>query len=55
VLADRGGVVINVAIDGVGGKDDLAMAKFDATIASFTRTCQPTVNQFVSKQSNRPK
>ncbi|MCM0725843.1 zinc-binding alcohol dehydrogenase [Latilactobacillus curvatus] len=37
MLADRGGVVINVAIDGVGGKDDLAMAKFDATIVSFTR------------------
>ena len=37
MLADRGGVVINVAIDGVGGKDDLATAKFDATIASFAR------------------
>lgn len=35
VLADRGDVIINVALDGVGGKDDLAMAKFDATITSF--------------------
>ncbi|WP_235022270.1 MULTISPECIES: hypothetical protein [Pediococcus] len=34
---DRDDVVINVAIDGVGSKDDLAMAKFDATIASFAR------------------
>lgn len=35
VLADRADVVINVALDGVDGKSDLAMAKFDATIASL--------------------
>ncbi|ETY75605.1 NADP-dependent oxidoreductase [Lactiplantibacillus fabifermentans] len=34
VLADQGDVVINVALNGVDGKADLAMAKFDATIAS---------------------
>jgi len=35
VLADQGDVVINVTTNGEGGKDDLAMAKFNATIASL--------------------
>jgi len=35
VLADSGDVVINVALNGVDGKADLAMAKFDATIVSI--------------------
>ncbi|RRK10152.1 NADP-dependent oxidoreductase [Lactiplantibacillus garii] len=42
VLADRGDVIINVTSDGVGGKDDLAMAKFDATIASFAPSLPAT-------------
>ncbi|AVK64218.1 alcohol dehydrogenase [Lactobacillus sp. CBA3606] len=34
VLADRGDVIINVTLNGIDGKTDLAMAKFDATIVS---------------------
>ncbi|BDZ29703.1 NADP-dependent oxidoreductase [Lactiplantibacillus sp. WILCCON 0030] len=37
VLADSGDVVINVSLNGVDGKADLAMAKFDATIASVAK------------------
>lgn len=53
VLADRGDVVINVAIDGVGGKDDLAMAKFDATIASFARHL-PATSKSIRFQAIQP-
>lgn len=35
MLVDCGDVVINVVIDGVGGKDDLVMVKFDVIIVLF--------------------
>jgi len=42
VLADCGDVIINVALNGVDGKADLAMAKFDATIASVAGSLPAT-------------
>lgn len=53
VLADKGDVIINVALDGVGGKDDLAMAKFDATIASFA-TRLPATSKSINFKSIHP-
>lgn len=53
VLADRGDVIINVALDGVGGKDDLAMAKFDATIASFAHRL-PATSKSIRFQAIQP-
>lgn len=53
VLADKGDVIINVALDGVGGKDDLAMAKFDATITSFARRL-PASSKSIEFRSLQP-
>ncbi|VDG21185.1 alcohol dehydrogenase [Lactobacillus sp.] [Lactiplantibacillus mudanjiangensis] len=49
VLANRGDVVINVAPNGLDGKTDLAMAKFDATIVSMAPSLPATSKAIVFK------
>jgi len=53
VLADRGDVIINVSHDKTNGKDDLAMAKFNATIASFA-THLPATSKSIRFQVLHP-
>ncbi|MFC6182416.1 NADP-dependent oxidoreductase [Lactiplantibacillus daowaiensis] len=53
VLADQGDVVINVALNGVDGKTDLAMAKFDATIASVA-TRLPATSKSIHFEAIHP-
>jgi len=53
VLADQGDVIINVTLNGDGGKDDLAMAKFNATIASLAPYL-PATSKSIHFQSIQP-
>lgn len=53
VLADQGDVVIDLTRQGEHGKDDLAVAKFDATIASFAPSL-PATSKSIRFQSIHP-